>query len=190
MPFPFEVPFEEVISDIDHYVDEVCSSLQSGFMTMPKGPGFIEYPTFESGYQTLKRATNGFHSLVTDQVIATVQVTPMSLIVLRSMLGFTPSEWADAATARTNIQVTQGAARSIDRKIRISPEAPLQLDGVTGERIRALVSTACELLVQGPETVEDGLIHRLQKADTASGLSSIVPLADIGVPYPMLLYEG
>jgi hypothetical protein len=189
MPFPFEVPFEEVINDIDHYVDEVCSSLQSGFMTMPKGPGFIEYPTFEFGYQTLKRATNGFHSLVIDHVIATVQVTPISLIVLRSMLGFTPSEWADAATARTNIQVTQSAVRSIDRKIRISPEAPLQLGGVTGERVRALVATACELLVQGPETVEDGFIHRLQKADTASGLSSIVPLADIGVPYPMLLYE-
>jgi hypothetical protein len=33
------------------------------------------------------------------------------------------------------------------------------------------------------------LIHRLQKADTSSGLESVVPLADIGVPYPILLYE-
>ena len=60
---------------------------------------------------------------------------------------------------------------------------------MTGERIRALVATACELLTKGPETVEEGFIHRLQKADTNSGLSSIAPLADIGVPYSMLLYE-
>lgn len=37
--------------------------------------------------------------------------------------------------------------------------------------------------------MEEGLIHRLQKADTSAGLQSVAPLADIGVPYPMLLYE-
>jgi len=37
--------------------------------------------------------------------------------------------------------------------------------------------------------VEEGFIHRLHKADTGSGLASIAPLADMGVPYAMLLYE-
>lgn len=189
MPFPFEVPFDDVLNDIDRYVDEVCSSLQSGFLTMPKGPGFVEYQTFERGYENLKRATGGFRSLEPEHVLGTVRQTPITLIVLRAMLGFTPSEWADVATARTNVEVTQGATRTIDRKIRMSPETSLQVNGVTGERIRALVVTACELLAQGPDTVEEGFIHRLQKADTGSGLSSIAPLADIGVPYPMLLYE-
>jgi hypothetical protein len=189
MPFPFEVPFEEVQVNIDLYVDEVCSALQSGFITMPKGPGFVEYPTFEQGYETLKQSTSGFRDFAVEHVIEVVHSKPITLIVLRAMLGFTPSEWADAATARTKVQVTQGAARTIDRKVRLEPNTPLQLNGVTGDRIRALVLTACELLKRGPETVEEGFIHRLQKADTISGLSSIVPLAEIGVPYSMLLYE-
>src|SRR5208337_1040218 len=37
--------------------------------------------------------------------------------------------------------------------------------------------------------VEEGFIHRLHKADTGSGLASIAPLATMGVPYAMLLYE-
>lgn len=189
MPFPFEVPFEKVQADIDHYVDEVFSALQSGFMTMPKGPGFVEYATFEAGYEALKVATSAFRDFATDRILEVVRREPISLIVLRAMLGFTPSEWADAASARTKLYMTQGAARAIDRGIRLNPETPLQLNGVTGERVRALVVSACELLTIGPEAVEEGFIHRLQKADTISGLSSIAPLAEIGVPYSMLLYE-
>jgi hypothetical protein len=189
MPLPFEAPFDEVLAHIDDYVDEVFASLQSGFMVLPKGPGFIEYPVFEHGYEMLKRTTGGFRHLGTDKVLATVQETPIGLIVLRAMLGFTPSEWAEATTARAGVTVTQGAARNIDRKIRMDPNTRLPLNGITGERVQALVKTACELLIQGPEKVEEGFIHRLSKADTASGLAGLAPLADIGVPYPVLLYE-
>jgi hypothetical protein len=189
MPFPFELAFEEVQANMDRCVDEVFAALETGFLTMPKGPGFIEYPTFEHGYEALKRATHGFRDLNLQSVIQTVHQTPIALIVLRAMLGFTPSEWAAVTTARTEVEVTQSAARAIDRKIRISPETPLHEDGVTAKRVTALVTTACQLLVEGPEVVEDGLIHRLQKADTSSGLESVAPLADIGVPYPILLYE-
>lgn len=189
MPFPFEVPFSEVQADIDAFVEEVFASLQSGFMSLPKGPGFIEYSTFESGYETLKRVTQGFHDLSPAPVLDLVWQKPIALIVLRSMLGITPSEWADAAFARTDTQVTQTAARSIDRKVRMYPETPLRETGVSAERIRALVVTACQLLNDGPEEVEEGFIHRLHKADTIDGLASIAPLADLGVPYAMLLYE-
>lgn len=189
MPFPFELSFEEVQANMDGCVDEVFSSLETSFLTMPKGAGFIEYATFEHGYQELKRATKGFREFDLPAILQAVHHTPIVLIVLRAMLGFTPSEWAAVTCARTEVEVTQGAARSIDRKIRVSPENPLHEDGITAKRIRALVLTACQLLAEGPEVVEDGLIHRLQKADTSSGVRSIVPLADIGVPYPMLLYE-
>jgi hypothetical protein len=189
MPPPFELSFQEVQANIDSCIDEVFAALETGFLTMPKGPGFVEYETFEHGYQELKRATKGFRDLSLSPVMQAVHQTPISLIVLRAMLGFTPSEWAAVACARTDVEVTQGAARSIDRKIRISPNTPLNEDGLTGKRIHALVKTACELLSEGPDVVEEGLIHRLQKADTASGLKSVAPLADIGVPYPMLLYE-
>ena len=33
------------------------------------------------------------------------------------------------------------------------------------------------------------ILHRLDKADTKHGLASIQPLADLGVPYAMVLYE-
>ena len=57
MPSPFEVPFAEVQANIDSLWTRFSTSLQSGFMTLPKGPGFIEYPTFEHGYEALKRTT-------------------------------------------------------------------------------------------------------------------------------------
>lgn len=189
MPSPFEVPFTEVLANIDIFVDEVFASLRSGFMTLPKGPGFIEYPTFEGGYEALKRTTKGFRDMTPEPVLALVWQTPITLIVLRAMLGFTPSEWADATSARTKTDVSQGAARSVDRKVRIAPGTPLREVGISAERIRALVVTACELLTNGPEEVEEGFIHRLHKADTQAGLRSIMPLAAIGVPYAMLLYE-
>lgn len=189
MPPPFEMSFEQVQANIDACVDEVFAALETGFLTMPKGPGFVEYGTFEQGYQELKKTTKAFRDMQEAPILQTVNRAPIALIVLRAMLGFTPSEWAAVATARTDVEVTQGAARSIDRKIRMSPQTPLHGDGVTAKRVKALVTTACLLLSEGPETVEEGLIHRLQKADTAGGLKSMAPLADIGVPYPMLLYE-
>src|SRR5262249_38530885 len=44
-------------------------------------------------------------------------------------------------------------------------------------------------LVEGAPEVTADRLHRLDKADTKGGLSSIQSLAQLGVPYPMLLYE-
>jgi hypothetical protein len=189
MPFPFEVPFETVMSDLDTYVDEVFGALQSEFLTLPKGDGFVEYSVFEQGYELLKRATGGFRDLSPEAVIQTVFQAPITLIVLRTMLGFTPPEWADVTIQRANVQVPQGAARTLDRTARMKPNVPLRSSGgVTEQRIRAMVTTACKILTEpAPQTL--GLLHRLDKADTRDGLASLQPLADIGVPYAMLLYE-
>ena len=54
MPFPFEVGFDEVRADLDTYVDAVFGCLASGFLTMPKGKGFVEFPAFEEGYEALR----------------------------------------------------------------------------------------------------------------------------------------
>lgn len=74
----------------------------------------------------------------------------------------------------------------------MAPLTPLRLNaGVSGERVRALITAACELLIEGVPVDErlPLLIHRLDKADTRDGLVSIQPMADMGVPYAMLLYE-
>jgi hypothetical protein len=190
MPFPFEVPFEQVQADPDAYVDAVFGALQSEFLTMPKGEGFVEYPVFEQGYEALKRATGNFRDLSPGPVIETVYRIPIALIVLRTMLGFTPPEWAYVTTRRTNVEVPQGAVRTIDRKIRLRPLVAMrESQGVTETRIRALVTTACQLLAEGASTEAPDMLHRLDKADTRQGLISLQPLADLGVPYAMLLYE-
>jgi hypothetical protein len=114
---------------------------------------------------------------------------PVSIVVLRTMLGFTPPEWGYVTAQRTGVSVSQGFVRSLDRKVRMSPEKPLKTDGVTEARLKALVETACHLLSEGAPTIDAGQLHRLDKADTKGGLESVRNLAGMGVPYAMLLYE-
>lgn len=187
--FPFEVPFHEVQTDIDRFVSAVFSSLESEFLVLPRGEGFVEYPVFETGYEELKRATGGFSKLNPGTVLRVAIQVPISLIVLRTMLGFTPPEWAYVAAQRTAIEIDQGFIRNLDREIRKQPLTPLQVTSISAERLRALVDTACALLTESAPEVREDEIHRLDKADTRAGLSGISTLARMGVPYAVLLYE-
>ncbi len=189
MKYPFEVPFDDVSADLDQYVTAVFSCLVSEFLVMPKGTGFIEYQVFEHGYEALKQATSRFTILSPEATMKCVKASPVSFIVLRTILGFTPPEWAYVASQRTKVDVSQGFIRTLDRKIRMTPLKALRPAGDTSQRLQALVKTACELLKDCvPQTSPDKL-HRLDKADTRTGLDGIKALADIGAPYAMLLYE-
>ena len=187
--FPFEAPLDDILEDPDRYVDAVFSCLESEFLVMPKGAGFVEYPVFERGYEALKAATKGFTALDPKYVFPVTVSEPVAIVVLRTMLGFTPPEWGYVTTQRTGLSATQGFVRALDRKVRISPETPLRANGVTKERLMALVETACHLLSEGVPEVEEDQLHRLNKADTRRGAESIKNLAGMGVPYAMLLYE-
>jgi len=190
MPYPFEVPFAEIQANLDGYVDEVFSCLTSEFLVMPKGPGFVEFPIFDAGYEALKRATHNFRQVNPETILPAVYETPIVLIVLRCILGFTPPEWAYFAFQHTGTEVGQGPARSIDRKIRMNPNTPLrQNSGVTDSRIRALVQSACHILEAGAPVVSADRLHRIDKADTTAGLDSVRSFADLGAPYSVLLYE-
>jgi hypothetical protein len=85
--------------------------------------------------------------------------------------------------------VTQGFVITLDRKARMFPKTPLTANGATGERLRALVETACRMLAEGAPQVGDDQLHRLNKADTRRGLDSLQNTTGMGVPYAMLLYE-
>jgi hypothetical protein len=72
----------------------------------------------------------------------------------------------------------------------MAPLIPLRPNnGVTNKRLEAMVATACDLLTKPPPDIPDNKLYRLDKADTRNGLASLQPLADLGVPYAMLLYE-
>jgi len=185
----FEADYQDLCVNIESYVDIVFSSLTSDFLIMPKGNGFIEYPAFEEGYEKLKGTTKGFIGLDSLSIYEQTLKTPMIFIILRTMLGFTPPEWAYIASNYCNIPITQGQIRNLDRSIRLDYKSPLRLSKDGEVRIKALVEAACELLSNGAPVVESNQLHRLDKADTTYGVTDIKRFSDMGVPYAMLLYE-
>lgn len=191
MPSRFNANYSDPSLDLDPFIDEVLGELKSGFLELPKGQGFVEYAVFESGYEALKKATLGFTEFAVPEVTAVVYGTPITFIVLRTILGMTPSEWADITSERTSVAVGQGAARTLDRRIRVAPTTPLKdRNSTTDSRIKAMIAAAIDVLAGGIGGVDRSLIlHRLDKVDTSGGLESIRPIADLGVPYPVLLYE-
>jgi hypothetical protein len=186
---PFEVPFSEVEAQPEAYVTAVFSSLVSEFLIMPKGEGFIDYETFEGGYETLKQATSAFQHITGNKIIPVALSRPITIIVLRSILGFSPSEWAYVATQRSGFEIKQGFARSLDRRVRMQPTEPLKGTGVSYERLKVLIDTACQFLSEGVPPTDASKLHRLAKADTQNGSASLRSLSGLGVPYAMLLYE-
>jgi hypothetical protein len=191
MPLRFEIDYSDPAIAWEPLVDEVFSELQSSFIEMPKGEGFIDYPTFEKGYQALKRHTDAFANLNGESVLAAVREAPIGFVVFRCILGFSPPEWAYVTSEMTGVSVDQGAARSIDRRMRMNPLSTMNNsgNGVTAQRIRAMIEAGVRTIAQGAGIVPPGIVHRLDKADTAKGLESLQSIADLGAPYPVLLYE-
>ena len=90
MPSPFEVSLDELQANLDDHVDAIFGSLESDFLVMPKGKGFVEFVTFDAGYEALKRATDGFRRVTPDRITSVVFDHPIAMIVLRCILGLTP----------------------------------------------------------------------------------------------------
>ena len=187
--YPFEASIEEILRDPEPYIDAVFSSLQSEFLVMPKGVGFVEYPVFERGYEELKIATSEFANLSLEKVYPVALSKPISIVVLRTMLGFTPPEWGYITTQKTGVNVSQGFVRSLDRKVRMFPETHLKFGDTSEKRLKALIETALNLLSQRVPEVDKHQLHRLDKADTRLGTESLRNLSRLGTPYAILLYE-
>ncbi len=189
MKYPFEATRATILRSPDVYIDSVFASLSSEFMIMPRGEGFVSYPAFEAGYEALKQGTNGFSTLSPDVAFDVIKRKPTAFIVLRAILGISPPEWAYLASQAGGKEISQGFIRSLDRKIRTDPDKPIRLTTEVERQVRVLVKTAGKLIQDGAPVVGEDQIHRLDKADTKNGVSGLNALAQIGVPYAMLLYE-
>ncbi|RLC64805.1 MAG: hypothetical protein DRI80_00365 [Chloroflexota bacterium] len=187
--YPFEVPYADIEADVDTFISTIFSTLQSSFLLLPKGPGFVTYPEFQQAYEVLKRYTAGFTVVEPDNVMKALREDGLAFIVLRAVLGFTRPELAYVASQRSGIIISQGFARNFDRRVRMKQQALQTLSPQGQKRVAAMVSTACQLLNEGVEETPPDMIHRLDKADTRSGLASLRHLATEGTPYAMLLYE-
>jgi hypothetical protein len=189
---PFELTEEELNARLDEMVAATFGDLQSQFLVLPKSPGFIEFRDFQTAYETLKRATAAFADFSESTVWAALAEDSLVLVVLRTILGLSPPEWADLARTERGSDVNQQVARSLDVKVRQERGTLARLrtsSGVTKARVEALVSVAVEYITRGaPEGAAD-TVHRLAKVDTAEGLASLKHVAAAHVPYAVLLYE-
>ena len=186
---PFEATLQQLEGNTDAYIDAVFADLGSEFLAMPQGDGFVDYAMFTEAYEHLKLTTGSFTALDVEKTFPALCRFPLSFIVVRSILGFTPSEWAYVASERNQEIVSQGFARTLDREIRLKPKMPIAPSLLQERRMRAMLTAAFELIRQGAPAPVTGFIHRLQKADTATGLSGVAHLSAMGAPYAMLLYE-
>lgn len=187
--FPFKMDFLSIQADPEPCIDAIFSSLESDFLMMPKGKGFIEFPIFEQGYEALKKATENFSRFNSQAIVPVICNIPVVFVVLRSILGFSPPELAYLASLHTDSLISQGFARTFDRKARLTPLKPINVTDKTLLRLTALINTACHLLGEGVTDNSTGNLHRLDKLDTRDGVIGIKNMASMGVPYAVVLYE-
>lgn len=206
---PFELTEEELQQRLEEMVDVTFSDLVSEFLLMPTGSGFIKYPDFCDAYEILKRETKAFGDFTEPAVHRAMAQNSRVLGVLRAILGMTAPEWAELARSELDADVTQNAARSLDRQCRedigyVRSRVTWYEETVdrarrrglepgpkpkTLQRLDALVRVAIHYIVRGAPEEQEGVIHRLSKFDTSSGLESLRYAAQENVPYPVLLYE-
>ncbi len=206
---PFELTSEELNERLEEMVDVTFSDLVSEFLLMPMGSGFIKYSDFRDAYEVLKRCSRAFEDFNASTVGEAIQNDSRVVSVLRAILGMTAPEWAELARSEFDSDVTQSAARTLDRRCREDPqyvreclrkfEDRVKRARIGGhhpperpkaiERLDALVNVAVHYVTRGAPDHQEGVIHRLAKFDTRDGLESLKYAGNENVPYAVLLYE-
>jgi hypothetical protein len=190
---PFAVDNAYLRQHLEEMVTATFSDLQSQFLVLPKGPSFVEYPNFQDAYEVLKRHTAAFSAFNEATVWAALCEDALSLVVLRTILGLNPPEWADLARSNGRSDVSQGYVRGLDVECRSNRDMFARLtrprDTVRLDRVTALVTVAIENISRGAPAGAVDAVHRLAKADTVEGLVSLQYVAAHDVPYAVLLYE-
>lgn len=187
--YPFEVGPRELLQNLDRYVTATIESLGSYYLVIPKGDNFIEYVEFERAYRVLAKKSKQFSEFTFERVREAVTEDPLVFVVLRCILGFSPPELAHLTAEQTGVSITQGFARSIDQRARARRPLFRRSRGQSETRLEAILRIACEAIIAGAPRTPIAAIHRLAKADTEGGMSSLQRLAKKGVQYPTLLYE-
>lgn len=190
---PFEVDLGYLNAHLDELVDATFGDLQSQFLVLPKGPHFVEYSDFQEAYETLKRRTAGFEKFTQASVWSSLREDALCLLVLRTMLGVSPPEWADLARSDMGVDVPQNFARDLDTRCRLERQYFAGLrpgrNATALKRIGALLSVAVTYIRRGAPAGAANSVHRLAKFDTSDGLASVRHAASHHVPYAVTLYE-
>ena len=190
---PFEADPVYLESHLDEMVSATFADLQSQFLILPKGSNFVEYQRFQDAFEVLRRYTSAFSRFNEENVWNALREDALSLLVLRTILGLSPPEWADLARSERASDVSQGYSRLLDGESRIDRALFSRLcrprDAIRLTRAEALVSVAVEYIDRGAPMSAQDTVHRLAKADTTEGIASLQYVASYDVPYAVLLYE-
>jgi hypothetical protein len=191
MQHPFELAPKALGSRLDEMVDVTFKDLQSQFLVLPKKASFIEFDEFQAAYEVLKRHMKGFSNLSEPAAWAALKEDALTLVILRTVLGMSPGEWAEIARQERDTDVSTTFARSIDVSVRKKRDTfqRLPVGSLKEKRVKALLSTALEYIYRGAPPGTEDTVHRLAKADTIEGQASLRHLAAEHVPYAVLLYE-
>lgn len=73
-PLPFEVSFDRLETGIDEYVKRVFTALESDFLVMPRGVGFVAFDPFTEGYRAIHNATEGFKRMDVDRLFQATRI--------------------------------------------------------------------------------------------------------------------
>lgn len=192
MTKPFELEPSELSTRLDEMVGETFGDLTSQFLLLPRGDVFLDYTDFRDGYEALRIETDGFRQFDVDHLWRALLRNARAFLAVRALLGISPPEWRDMAAELGAIDFSIGWARSTDGKTKKDPNyftvgagrTPLNIQRTT----RLLEAAVSAVLAGAPET-PSGLIHRLDKIDTAEGLVSLQYVSQNSVTYSVLLYE-
>ena len=197
MTHPFDLCGDALFERLDEMVDSTFADMQSEFLVLPRGRNLVAYTEFQQGYECLKRHTRAFKEWNTDRVWDALQEDTLVFVVLRTIVGVSPPEWADLAAESAAQPIPQGAVRTLDVKFRkINPKTGCRdwlkanrYQQQTIERIQTLIDAAVTNVRRCAPEVEADAVHRLAKVDTQYGLDSLRHVASQHIPYAMLLYE-
>ena len=117
-PHPFEVDAGYLESHLDALIDVTFRDIQSQFLLMPHGPNFMEFATFQDAYEVLKQETGSFERFDDETVWKAMRRNGLVFVVIRTILGVSPPEWAELAQTERKVDIPQNVARQLDTRCR------------------------------------------------------------------------
>jgi len=156
--------------------------LSAHFAFVPRRDDY-ELRYFRSIYERTAAATGHFTETESSQLAAVLERDPQSLLVFRTILGYTPHELAvatrEVAQETGERGVSDARIKSLEQGGRISSSAA----NLLAATIHRLITS--NLWGGAPE----GLRSKMDKADTARGWTSVSEYAASGVPYEIFLHQ-
>jgi hypothetical protein len=146
--------------------------------------GFYELPYFQQTYDAAHAATQGFSKVSVGELAKVIETNPRTLLPLRTIVGFTKTEFAHATTLIAGpLGVAALSAGKVDSMERIGSQT-------TAAQAHVAATTLVQVL--GGTLFSDppgGLRRKQDKPDTADGWNTVRQFAHGGVPFAMFLHQ-